>query len=482
MEQRLPPLRWRIVLAWLVVLLPTLALLTVTLLAITRATYLRTLEEGTAGQARLVAQLVLTDQPQLRASDGLVARVRALQQQLGARVTLITPDGQPVADSREPPVTDNLRQRPEVQTALASGQGVSGRSNTATGEDWFYVAVPIGDPHAPLGVARVGVPLATIGEAQTRVVGAMVATALLAALVALVLATALARRVTQPLVALQRLADQVALGDRAVQMRAEGAHEIVALANSFNQMVERLRAAEHGRRTLLANITHDLRTPLASLQAMIDTLEDGALDDRPAAADFLRRMAIETASLNKLVDEFLELMRIESGELALHPAPTDVPGLLRSVAQRMELQAHQRGVGIMVAGDPQLPPVSLDPQRIEQVLLNLVQNALQWTPAGGIITLTAARVDDTVAIAVRDTGEGIAPDDLPHIFERFYKVDRARSSDGTGLGLAIVRHLVERHGGRVSATSTVGIGTTITFSLPLDSPPADENVGGVGRR
>jgi signal transduction histidine kinase len=472
MEKRLPPLRWRIALAWLAVLLPTLALLTVMLLAISRATYLRTLEEGMAGQARLVAQLVLADQPPLRASDELAARVRALQQQIGARITVIAPDGQPVADSREPPVTDNLRQRPEVQTALVSGQGASGRPNTATGEDWFYVAVPIGDPHSPLGVARVGVPLATIREAQTRVVGAVVGTTLLAALVALGLATALARRVTHPLVALQRLADQVALGDRTVQMPAAGAREIVALANSFNRMVGRIQAAEHSRRTLLANITHDLRSPLASLQAMIDTLEDGALDDRPAAVDFLHRMAIETASLNTLVDEFLELTRIESGDLAIHHVPTDVPSLLRSVANRMEMQARQRSIGITVESDAALPLVPLDPQRIEQVLLNLVQNALAWTPADGRITLRAVSVGDMVEIAVQDTGVGITSDDLSHIFERFYKVDRARSGGGTGLGLAIVRHLVERHGGRVSAASALGAGTTISFSLPL-APPVD---------
>jgi signal transduction histidine kinase len=480
MEKRLPPLRWRITLAWLAVLLPTLALLTVMLLAITRATYLRTLEEGTLGQARLVAQLVLTDQP-LHASHELVARVRVLQQQLGARVTLIAPDGQAIADSREPPITDNLRTRPEVQTALASGQGASGRLNTATGEDWFYVAVPIGDPHTPLGVARVGVPLARIWEAQTRVVGAVVGTTLLAALVALALATTLAQRVTHPLVALQRLADQVALGDRTVQMPAEGAREIVALASSFNRMVERLRAAEHGRRTLLANITHDLRTPLASLQAMIDTLEDGALDDRPAAVDFLRRMAVETASLNRLMDEFLELTRIESGELALHLVPTDVPSLLRGVAKRMEMQARQRRVGITVASDPALPLVPLDPQRIEQVLLNLVQNALAWTPADGRITLCAMSVGNAVEIAVQDTGVGIAPEDLSHIFERFYKVDRARSGGGTGLGLAIVRHLVERHGGRVWAASTLGAGTSITFLLPL-APAVDDRAGSAKRR
>jgi two-component system phosphate regulon sensor histidine kinase PhoR len=241
------------------------------------------------------------------------------------------------------------------------------------------------------------------------------------------------------------------------------------------QDLTELRRASSARRIFLANISHDLRTPLASLQAMIETLLDGAIDDRAAAEDFLRRMDAEVAGLSRLVGEFLELTRIESGQLKLAAEPTDLRPLLAAVAARMAAQAQARGITIGLALPKDLPIVSADAARIEQVLLNLLQNALAFTPRGGRITLGAEALPDHVAIWVRDTGTGIAPEDLPHIFERFYKADRARSGGGTGLGLAIAKHLVERHGGQIEAASQPGKGTTVSFSLPVGYLNANAN-------
>jgi two-component system phosphate regulon sensor histidine kinase PhoR len=200
---------------------------------------------------------------------------------------------------------------------------------------------------------------------------------------------------------------------------------------------------------------------------MIETLQDGALDDPEAARDFLRRMDDEVQNLNRLVADFLELSRIESGQLELHLAPTSLRALLTGVIARMTAQAEQRGVALTLAAPQALPPLTIDGARIEQVLLNLLQNALAFTPRDGTVTLSASMHADHVALHVRDTGVGIAAEDLPHIFERFYKADRARSGGGTGLGLAIAKHLVERHGGRIWAESELQHGTTITFTLPL---------------
>jgi two-component system phosphate regulon sensor histidine kinase PhoR len=232
------------------------------------------------------------------------------------------------------------------------------------------------------------------------------------------------------------------------------------------QDLTELRRVEHARRSFLANISHDLRTPLASLQAMIETLQDGALDDREAAQDFLARMDDEVQSLNRLVVDFLELSRIESGQLELHPLPTDLRALLIGVTVRMTAQAEQRGVALTLAPLDALPTLTIDGARIAQVLLNLLQNALAFTPRGGTVTLSASVHADHIALQVQDTGVGIAPEDLPHIFERFYKADRARSGGGTGLGLAIAKHLVERHGGCIWAESVPQHGTTVTCTLP----------------
>ncbi|MBK9715040.1 MAG: response regulator [Kouleothrix sp.] len=236
------------------------------------------------------------------------------------------------------------------------------------------------------------------------------------------------------------------------------------------QDLTELRRAEWARRAFLANISHDLRTPLASLQAMIETLQDGAIDDRPDALDFLARMDAEVHSLNRLVAEFLELSRIETGELELHLAPTNLRALLLEVVARMAAQSRQRGVILEPRLPERLPTLAIDGERIAQVLLNLLQNALAFTPAGGTITLSAVVEEDQVVVTVRDTGVGIAAEDLAHIFERFYKGDRARSGGGTGLGLAIAKHLVERHGGQIAAASEHGQGTTITIALPRSAP------------
>jgi signal transduction histidine kinase/CHASE3 domain sensor protein len=232
------------------------------------------------------------------------------------------------------------------------------------------------------------------------------------------------------------------------------------------QDLSELRRAERSRRMLLTNITHDLRTPLASLQALLDALVDGAIDDREAAGDFLERMDVEVQSLRHLADEFLELSRIELGQLLMRRSPADLSELLHMVAARMEAQAGQRGVPIAVETADPLPQVDIDRSRIEQVVLNLLQNALTYTPAGGRISVSARACDSEVVVAVQDTGIGIEADHLLHIFERFYKADPSRSDGGVGLGLAIVKHLIEHHNGRIWAESTPGRGTTITFALP----------------
>lgn len=240
------------------------------------------------------------------------------------------------------------------------------------------------------------------------------------------------------------------------------------------QDLTELRRAERSRRLQLTNITHDLRTPLASLQALLDALVDGALDDPELARDFLGRMDVEVQGLGRLVNEFLELSRLELGQAPIERAPTDLPDLLREVADRMEAQARQKGVRLAIAAAPGLPLVPVDRGRIQQVLLNLLQNAVTYTPAGGSITLEARQQRDEVVVAVSDTGIGIAPGHLPHIFDRFYKADPSRSDGGVGLGLSIARHLVEHHGGRIWAESAPGRGTVIAFALPTapDLAPA----------
>ncbi|MGN6755568.1 MAG: ATP-binding protein [Thermomicrobiales bacterium] len=234
-----------------------------------------------------------------------------------------------------------------------------------------------------------------------------------------------------------------------------------------------LRRLETARRDFVANISHELRTPLASIKALVETLEDGAIEDESVARTFLHQVDEEVDHLTELVRELLELSRIESGEVALEREPIPVTDLIDPVVRRLSAQAERAGVALTVAPLDGLPPVLADPGRTGHVLLNLLHNAIKFTPPGGAIAVTATRQGGYLAITVRDSGSGIEPAHLPRIFERFYKADKARSSGGAGLGLAIAKHLVNAHGGALTARNNDdGPGASFTFTLPLASEAA----------
>jgi two-component system phosphate regulon sensor histidine kinase PhoR len=248
------------------------------------------------------------------------------------------------------------------------------------------------------------------------------------------------------------------------------------------QDLTRLRRLETVRRDFISNVSHELRTPLASLKALAETLQEGALEDPPAARRFLGRIQTEVDALTQMATELLELSRIESGQVPLDLQPTAPGRLLRAAADRMKAQSDRAGVSLKVEVPENLPPIRADGSRLEQVLVNLIHNAIKFTPPGGEVTLTATiiaqsgrgaggsptqRGDGFVQFAARDTGSGIPADDLPRIFERFYRVDRSRTGGGTGLGLSISKHLVEAHGGRIWAESREGRGSTFFFTVPV---------------
>jgi two-component system phosphate regulon sensor histidine kinase PhoR len=230
-----------------------------------------------------------------------------------------------------------------------------------------------------------------------------------------------------------------------------------------------VRRAELQRRDFVGNVSHELRTPLASLRSVVETLSDGALEDRPAAEEFLRRADHEVERLINLVEELLELSRIESGELPLDIQPTDIKALLHEALELARPEANRRRVELKLDVAPELEVVELDAKHIDRAVYNLVQNAVKYTPAAGTVTVQARRLENQLEVSVRDTGIGIPASDLPRVFERFYKVDQSRASGGTGLGLALVKHAVEAHGGHVSAESRIGEGSTFRFVIPLGS-------------
>jgi two-component system, OmpR family, phosphate regulon sensor histidine kinase PhoR len=232
------------------------------------------------------------------------------------------------------------------------------------------------------------------------------------------------------------------------------------------QDLTRVRRLETVRRDFVSNISHELRTPLASLRALTETLQTGALADPEAGPRFLGRIVTEVDALTQMAQELLDLSKIESGQVALDLASVSPLTLLTSAADRMKLQAERAGLALRVECPGDLPPARADKARLEQVLVNLIHNAVKFTRPGGEVTLLAEAVEGEVRFEVRDTGMGIPDDDLPRVFERFYRVDRSRTGSGTGLGLSIARHIIEAHGGRIWVESEEGRGSRFYFTVP----------------
>jgi two-component system sensor histidine kinase BaeS len=260
-------------------------------------------------------------------------------------------------------------------------------------------------------------------------------------------------------------AGRVEEGDYGTRVEERGSGEVRALARAFNAMSARLEANEAERRRLLADVSHELRTPLSVIRGNLEGMLDGLY---PADATHLDVILEETRVLERLVEDLRTLSMAESGALRLHREPTDVAELLREIAAGHEAKADAAGVSLDVRVDESLPSAELDPDRTRQVVGNLLANALRYTPAGGRITVSAARDGARLAVEVADTGPGIAPEAIGRIFDRFY---RSTDSPGSGLGLPIARSLVVAHGGEITASAEPGSGTTIRFTVPWQ--PAD---------
>jgi two-component system sensor histidine kinase BaeS len=305
--------------------------------------------------------------------------------------------------------------------------------------------------------------------------GGMVLTLRLGGVLLLVLGILfLARRVrtiTRPIDELVEATRRVTHGDYAVRVsRPRGRpRELVELAAGFNTMTERLEANERQRRSLLADVSHELRTPLAVVRGNVEAIVDGV---HPPDAEHLSAILDETLVLSRLVEDLRTVALSEAGTLPLHREPTDIGLLVDDVARSFETMAASAGVTMVVNGAiPELPLLEIDPVRIREVLDNLVANALRYTPSGGRITISTTRppIGRLAQLEIADTGSGIAPELAGQLFDRFVKSGDSR---GSGLGLAIARHLVEAHGGTISAESRPGEGTIIRFTLPLEPGPA----------
>ncbi|MFN3373810.1 MAG: sensor histidine kinase [Chloroflexus sp.] len=290
-------------------------------------------------------------------------------------------------------------------------------------------------------------------------------------IVLLAIAAIFSRRISAPLRQISVAAHAIADGDHSSRVKPANVRELAELAESFNRMAAALQQADQQRRQLTADIAHELRTPLSIIKGRLEGIQDGVYE---ADVEQIDALLAEVALLERLINDLHLLALADAGQLPLY-RETVAPAMLVNEAVRSFAQsAAERAIQLSAGSADGLPDIEVDPQRIAQVLGNLISNALRHTPAGGVVRVTVAADPDGVVFSVADTGPGINPVDLPHIFDRFYRADRARtrSSGGAGLGLAIARRLVEAHGGQIWAESELGRGTTVRFRLPAGVAPS----------
>ncbi|HTP09227.1 MAG TPA: ATP-binding protein [Anaerolineae bacterium] len=493
-------LRQRLMLSHLVVILLAMGLVSLISLSFLENYFLRSTEDSLLAQARFIVQTLIPNAilegPQVVTQAPLS---NAIQQQAGnlnlqtgpltptvlnnmdlsalantslhlgtqldTRVRLINLQGRVLADSAQTDVNADLQNDPFVVRAL---QGQFSTRLDLTGDTpTASVARPVLLDGQIIGVAYLSQSardvLTVLNDLRTRL--------LLSTLIALAMSVFvgwwLSSRITRPVQQLTTAAEAVAEGRFDQEVQVHSRDEIGRLGQTFNDMTSRLEAARQMQVDFVADVSHELRTPLTSIKGTIETLRDGAVNDLDVRDRFLEMAEHETNRLIRLVNDLLILSRADSAALNLSRKPINVGQLVQAVADRLTEQAQAHDLTLKVPIDPNVPLVSADVDRIEQVLRNLLDNALKYSRPGGSITLRVSTSPERlVLVQVIDQGIGIPAAELPRVGERFYRADKSRARGGHGLGLAIAQSLIHAHGGELWLESEEGIGTTASFTLP----------------
>jgi signal transduction histidine kinase len=411
-------------------------------------------------------------QPQPDADGDLSDAVRGYSVQTGARVLALDLSGRVVADSLwAETYLGRALTHPEVAQALA-GRTASGR-RWLEGTGWvLYTVAPVLQNKQPVGAVFLSSSINDVYSGLADVARTMMIMSGVALLLATVAGLGVARTITGPVVLLTRAVEKMGRGDLRQTVRVRGRDEVATLSATFNEMAARLREEDERRREFLADVAHELQTPVSAIRAMSEPLaaggEGGRDYDIATYRELARDMEGQAERLGRLVGDLLELARLESPQVALRMEEVDLAGLLEGVVRGLSAQARAAGVTLETGVLAQVH-LTADGLRLEQVFANLVTNGIKYAGPGSRVHLDLERRGAQAVVTVSDNGPGIAPEHLDHIFDRFYRVERSRSRQGggTGLGLAIVKRIVELHGGTISARSTEGTGTTFEVRLPL---------------
>jgi len=410
-----------------------------------------------------------------------ISELKRLAKTLGQpgvqRVTLILPDGTVAGDSDEDPTRmDNHAGRPEVKEALAGETGSSVRVSSTLNANLMYVALPVDLDGQLTGVVRLSIPLTVIDETLKGMLWKIFLAGLLIALAATPISLYISGRISRPLLQMKDNAERFASGKLDSRIRVEGPDDVIRLAEALNQMaaqlddrIHRLRKLENIRRDFVANVSHELKTPITSIKGFVETLLGGALDSPEDSKRFLGIVAGQADRLNAIIDDLLVLSRLEqdSEKVEIIIEESGLKPVLEMAIQACAPKASEKKIRVDL-NCPESVTARINPQLLEQAVINLVDNAVKYSLPSTQVQVDVSSDNGEIAVVVTDEGRGIAKEHFPRLFERFYRVDsdRSREMGGTGLGLAIVKHIAQVHGGSVSVDSSVGKGSTFRIHLP----------------
>lgn len=398
---------------------------------------------------------------------------------LGVSITVVNKSGHVLADSDKDSKAvekegENISDEPEINDALGGIMAFYQRNSAKNRAEWLYVAYPVRSVGETVGVIRIGVPLTGLNQRLNQdlifFLEIIVATLVTTALISLWLA----RRFTQPIRHMSELSRQIALsGDITTLVPVQRKDEIGELVSSFNQMIDRLREEEKLKHEFIANASHELKTPTMAISSVVEALQAGAAEDPELRQKFLVSLENLVERQASLLRDLLDIAQLDVSQKNQWQEDVNLAETLNEAIEQIRPQAEKKNIRL----DIEMPDVAHivigNGIQLQRAFINLLTNAVNYTPANGEVNLDSNVVDHHVELKIEDTGSGIDPKDLPHIFQRFYRADRARTrtSGGTGLGLAITREIIVRHQGRIEVQSTLGQGTTFSVWLPLKQEP-----------
>jgi signal transduction histidine kinase len=477
-------LRTRLLLSYALVIFVCVAIMGVALLFLLREapTQKRLVTGRLALEAGVIQRLIRTPLQNNVPPEQIMRRLENLDNRTDTRILLINgQSGKVLGDTSGTLVGEDLF---EATRPVRFNNTFSGEFD-ADGEHWLYSTGTLLNRRDQLEVVA-AVPYEITSPLRDPIFRELLqplAIALvLAFAVSIVLAILVTRSVVRPMQHVAQAAQKIAAGDYDQSVPVEGSREFKELASDFNQMAQQVLSTQQVQRDFLANVSHELKTPLTSIQGFAQAIQDGAAGDSASIRKSATIIYDEATRMNRMVGELLDLARIETGQIVMRREAVQLDQLLPNVIERLALRAQEGGVALSADITAGLPAIVGDGDRLAQVFSNLIDNALKHTPSGGKVTVAARLISGSsavkrgkplagVEITVADTGAGIPPEDLSRIFERFYQVDKSRVKSRTGslgLGLAIVREIVTAHGGTIHAESIVGLGTKFVVWLPVE--------------